>query len=70
VPGLPQGSVDTCQGDSGGQLVWRNGETGRVLMGVAYIGEGCARSLKYGIYTRASAYRVWIDKFMAADRNS
>jgi secreted trypsin-like serine protease len=63
--GLPRGSVDACQGDSGGPLVWRNQETGPVLVGVVSFGEGCARPLKYGVYTRVSAYRDWIDRTLA-----
>ncbi len=65
--GHRDGGVDACQGDSGGPLVW-NTEDGPVLVGVVSFGEGCARKLKYGVYTRVGKYRDWITKEIAADR--
>ena len=66
--GHRDGGIDACQGDSGGPLVWKT-ENGPVLVGVVSFGEGCARKLKYGIYTRVSSYRDWISRVIAADRN-
>jgi trypsin len=66
--GAREGGIDACQGDSGGPLVWRTSD-GPILVGVGSFGEGCARKLKYGVYTRVSAYRNWIDPIIAADRN-
>jgi secreted trypsin-like serine protease len=66
--GNREGGIDSCQGDSGGPLVWRTSD-GPVLVGVVSFGDGCARKLKYGIYTRVSAYRDWIDRAMAANPN-
>ncbi len=66
--GYREGGIDSCQGDSGGPLVWRTSD-GPVLVGVVSFGDGCARKFKYGIYTRVSAYRDWIDRAIAADRN-
>lgn len=66
--GYKEGGVDSCQGDSGGPLVW-NTPDGPVLVGVVSNGEGCARKLKYGIYTRVSSYRDWINRAMAQGGN-
>ena len=64
--GYREGGVDACQGDSGGPLVWRTSD-GPVLVGVVSFGEGCG--LKYGTYTRVSAYRDWINRIVDSDRN-
>jgi secreted trypsin-like serine protease len=65
--GLNEGCVDSCQGDSGGPLVSRDANNVPTLVGVVSFGEGCARKLKYGVYTRVSAYRSWIQKTEAAN---
>lgn len=62
--GFRDGGIDSCQGDSGGPLV-RHGGAGPTLVGVVSFSEGCARKLKYGVYTRVSAYRDWIGSTMA-----
>lgn len=64
--GKKAGGVDACQGDSGGPLIWRR-PSGPVLVGVVSFGEGCARKLKYGVYTRVSTYRAWIESVVSAD---
>jgi secreted trypsin-like serine protease len=66
--GYREGGVDSCQGDSGGPLVWRTPD-GPVLVGIVSWGDGCARKLKYGIYTSISAFRDWIDRVLAGDGN-
>ncbi len=66
--GHRDGGVDSCQGDSGGPLIW-NTSNGPVLVGVVSFGWGCARKLKYGVYTRVGAYRDWIAHAIASDPN-
>ncbi|MGB8399022.1 serine protease [Bradyrhizobium sp.] len=66
--GYREGGVDSCQGDSGGPLVWRATD-GPVLVGVVSWGEGCARKLRYGVYTRTANYAEWIGKVVASGGN-
>jgi secreted trypsin-like serine protease len=57
--------IDACQGDSGGPLVLRR-EDGPVLVGIVSWGPtACGKQFQYGVYTRVSAYRGWIDQIIA-----
>lgn len=65
--GLESGARDTCQGDSGGPLLVRDGagwaQVGVVSWGRAPVGAArpCGHPQVYGVYTRLSRYRDWID---------
>lgn len=64
--GYRKGGKDSCGGDSGGPLVWYLNSK-PTLVGVVSFGAGCALEKKYGVYSRVSAYRDWIDEVIGAD---
>ena len=63
--GFRDGGRDACQGDSGGPIVGHvDGVT--TLVGIVSWGDGCARRLKYGIYTRVAAISDWVANTITA----
>jgi Trypsin len=61
--GLNTGKKDSCQGDSGGPLVSFDVNGCPYQVGIVSWGNGCARQMAYGVYTRISAYKQWITKY-------
>ncbi len=59
--GRREGGLDSCQGDSGGPK-WTPINGKAVLTGIVSWGDGCARALKYGIYTNVAKMADWISK--------
>lgn len=65
--GTESGVRDACNGDSGGPL-FVTGEDGPLQVGVVSWGDGpldsdvaCGHQNAYGVYTRLSRYRAWIN---------
>ena len=67
--GLAAGGKDSCQGDSGGPLVVADGDQ-FIQAGVVSWGFGCADPGYYGVYTRVSDYKGWIDNHINATRQA
>jgi secreted trypsin-like serine protease len=63
--GHEDSGIDSCQGDIGGPLVWRRSPDDPVLVGVVAWSDGCARKLRYGVYTRVASYAEWIREVVA-----
>jgi secreted trypsin-like serine protease len=61
--GFRDGGKDSCQGDSGGPVM-SNISGARQLVGIVSWGHGCARRLKYGVYTRVSVIAQWASDAM------
>lgn len=57
--GLPEGGIDSCQGDSGGAMVYSDGANW-YQAGIVSWGYGCADPGKFGVYTRVEKYINWI----------
>uniref|UniRef100_A0AAY4A3I9 Vitamin K-dependent protein C n=1 Tax=Denticeps clupeoides TaxID=299321 RepID=A0AAY4A3I9_9TELE len=59
--GFPEGGADSCQGDSGGAFVLKNG--GQFwAAGIISWGISCGEEGKYGVYTRVDKYTDWVKK--------
>jgi len=66
--GLAEGGHDSCQGDSGGPLVVADGQGGYFQAGIVSWGEGCARPMKLGVYTRVSMIQPWVADHIGGQR--
>jgi secreted trypsin-like serine protease len=63
-----QGAFGACMGDSGGPLLVSKGTPGSwVQVGVVSWGSDCSKTPNYGVYTRVSAVRDWIDATLRGD---
>ena len=60
--GWDEGGHDACQGDSGGPLAVLDKNACPVVVGLTSFGRGCARPNAYGVFTRVSQYRAWIEE--------
>ncbi|CAL4065553.1 unnamed protein product, partial [Meganyctiphanes norvegica] len=62
------GGIDSCSGDSGGPIHYRDRQTGRYyLAGVTSFGVECGRPDFPGVYTRVGSYVDWIESVVSAD---
>uniref|UniRef100_T1IVS7 Vitamin K-dependent protein C n=1 Tax=Strigamia maritima TaxID=126957 RepID=T1IVS7_STRMM len=61
--GFNEGGKDSCEGDSGGSLVWQN-QSRWYLIGLVSWGIGCARPNSPAPYTRVDKYYDWLDQHM------
>lgn len=58
---IPEGGIDTCNGDSGGPLAVPDGEGGFLLAGITSFGpEDCGSGALPGVYTQISSFADWI----------
>lgn len=64
--GFSGGGKDSCQGDSGGPHVVST-DDGAALSGIVSWGDGCARPLKYGVYSRVSRFAKWVESCVAGE---
>ena len=65
--GEREGGKDACQGDSGGPVAVDLDGTD-TLIGIVSWGHGCARRLKYGVYTRVSEVADWASETIGETR--
>lgn len=60
--GYKEGKKDSCEGDSGGPLMWQHEDGRWLLMGTVSHGIKCAYPNLPGVYMRMTYYKPWIEK--------
>ena len=69
--GYKRGRIDSCAGDSGGPLLFRNKETKKWhLYGITSFGEGCGRKGRYGIYAKVPNLVQWVRDTIEANSDN
>jgi secreted trypsin-like serine protease len=58
--GFERGGADACQGFSGGPLAALTDDGCPFVVGIVAWGEGCGEPGYYGVYTRLSYYKSWL----------
>uniref|UniRef100_T1IJ44 Peptidase S1 domain-containing protein n=1 Tax=Strigamia maritima TaxID=126957 RepID=T1IJ44_STRMM len=61
--GYKEGGKDSCEGDSGGPLIIKEGNTYKVI-GIVSSGLGCARPSLPGLYSRVTPFLRWINNYI------
>ncbi|XP_051994792.1 trypsin isoform X6 [Xyrauchen texanus] len=64
---LNQGGKDSCQDDSGGPMVSKNGSLW-IQSGIVSFGIGCADPSFPGVYARVSQYQNWINSYITSNQ--
>ncbi|CAL1274367.1 unnamed protein product [Larinioides sclopetarius] len=62
--GIPEGGIDSCEGDSGGPLLREFRRDRWALVGVVSFGFKCGEPGFPGIYTRVANYLPWITEYV------
>jgi len=58
--------TDSCEGDSGGGLIWMNNGT-PIVVGITSWGSGCGREGYAGVYADVASMSDWIQKTITPD---
>ncbi len=62
--GVPEGGMDSCQGDNGGPFALTDDDGRFWAAGIVSWGVDCGQRGTYGVYTRVANYLDWIKKTM------